>query len=93
MLTVGEVMTRDPVTVTMDHSLEAIREIFDDPRFHHLLVTASNISVDEASVYLLHKRVTCLPVVDADYRIEGIVTWRDLLTHCTFCKQSQNDAA
>ena len=56
-------------------------------------MTAANISVDDASVYLLHKRVTCLPVVDADYRIEGIVTWRDLLTHCTFCKLSQNDAA
>ena len=144
MLTVGEVMTRDAVTVTMDHSLKAIREIFETSQFHHrlvekdnkltgiisdrdllkhispfigsvwmerpqdintlskrahqimrrpLLVTASNISVDDASVYLLHERVTCLPVVDADYHIEGIVTWRDLLTHCTFCKQSQNDAA
>ncbi len=144
MLTVGEVMTRDPVTITMDHSLKAIREIFETSHFHHLLVakdnkltgvlsdrdllkhlspflgkvwmertqdtntlnklahqimrrpllvTASNISVDDASVYLLHQRVTCLPVVDADYRIEGIVTWRDLLTHCTFCKQSQSDAA
>ena len=144
MLIVGEVMTRDPVTVTMDHSLESIREIFEDSRFHHLLVekdnklagvisdrdllkhispfigsvwmeraqdtntlnkrahqimrrpllvTAANISVDEASVYLLHKRVTCLPVVDGNYQIEGIVTWRDLLTHCTFCQQSQNDAA
>ena len=27
MLTVGEVMTRDPVTIGMDHSLKAIREI------------------------------------------------------------------
>lgn len=93
MLTVGDVMTRDPVTVAMDDSLKVIREIFEESRFHHLLVTASNISVDEASVYLLHKRVTCLPVVDGDYQIEGIVTWRDLLTHCTFCKQSQSDAA
>ena len=144
MLTVGEVMTRDPVTVTMDHSLKAIREIFETSQFHHLLVekdskltgiisdrdllkhispfigsvwmertqdtntlnkrahqimrrpllvTSPDISVDDASVYLLHERVTCLPVVDGDYRIEGIVTWRDLLTHCTFCKPSQNDAA
>ena len=144
MLTVGEVMTRDPVTVTMGHSLQAIGEIFETSRFHHLLVekdneltgiisdrdllkhispfigsvlmertqdtntlnkrahqimrrpllvTASSISVDDASVYLLHERLTCLPVVDADYRIEGIVTWRDLLTHCTFCKQPQNDVA
>ena len=144
MLTVGDVMTRDPVTITMDLSLQAISEIFETSRFHHLLVaennkltgvisdrdllkylspfigstlmertqdtntlnkrahqimrhpllvTTENISVDHASIYLLHERVTCLPVVDAEYQIEGIVTWRDLLTHCTFCKQSQNDAA
>lgn len=144
MLTVGEVMTHDPVTVAMDDSLKLIREIFEESRFHHLLVakdnkltgvisdrdllkhlspfignvwmertqdintlnkrahqimcrplrvTSANTSVDEASVYLLHKRVTCLPVVDGDNQIEGIVTWRDLLTHCTFCKQSHSDAA
>ena len=56
-------------------------------------MTASNISVDEASIDLLDKRVTCLPVVHGEYQIEGIVTWRDLLTHCTFCKKSQSEAA
>ena len=144
MLTVGDVMTRDPVTVTMDHSLKAIREVFETSGFHHLLVAKDNklagvisdrdllknispfvdsewmertqdvntlkrkahqimhrspivtgetVSVAQATAYLLAQKVTCLPVVDDREHLRGIVTWRDLLPHCTFCDLPQDEAA
>ena len=38
MLTVGDIMTRQVVTVKLDDSLDRIREIFDECFFHHLVV-------------------------------------------------------
>jgi acetoin utilization protein AcuB len=37
-VTVGHIMTADMVTVEMDDTLHAVREIFDNTCFHHLLV-------------------------------------------------------
>lgn len=36
---VDEIMTRDVVTVGMDDSLKWVRAIFEEQRFHHLVVT------------------------------------------------------
>jgi acetoin utilization protein AcuB len=36
--TVREVMTRRPVTVSMDATLNTIKQLFDQHRFHHVLV-------------------------------------------------------
>lgn len=41
-MTVASIMTTPPVTVTMDDSLAAIRQIFAETRFHHLLVVESH---------------------------------------------------
>jgi len=38
-MTLGDVMTRSVVTVHMDDPLDRIRSIFQESRFHHLLVT------------------------------------------------------
>ncbi|MEE4298309.1 MAG: hypothetical protein V2J24_02605 [Pseudomonadales bacterium] len=38
-LPVAACMTRRIVSVGMDDSLQAVREIFEHVRFHHLLVT------------------------------------------------------
>ncbi len=37
-MTLGKIMTARVVTVEMDDRLEAVKEIFDTMRFHHLLV-------------------------------------------------------
>ena len=37
-MTIAEVMSRDPVTVSMDDSLEAIEELFHLHHFHHVMV-------------------------------------------------------
>ncbi len=36
-------------------------------------------SVDTASILLLENDISCLPVVDDDGVIEGILTWKDIL--------------
>lgn len=40
------------------------------------------LDVKEAAQIMLEKSVSCLPVVDSDKRVVGIVTWRDLLKEC-----------
>jgi acetoin utilization protein AcuB len=35
---VSQIMTPDPVTVTLDDPLSVVKEIFDNSKFHHLLV-------------------------------------------------------
>lgn len=37
-MSLGLIMTKNVVTVSMDERLEAIRQIFAEKRFHHLLV-------------------------------------------------------
>lgn len=36
-------------------------------------------SVAEAAALLLENRISCVPVVDGDFKPVGIVSWRDLL--------------
>ncbi len=40
-MTLGEIMTRDVVTVDLDDTLERVRDIFDMHHFHHVLVTSA----------------------------------------------------
>jgi len=42
--------------------------------------------VAEAACRLLKEDVTCLPVVDGQRRVLGIVSWRDLLSYCYDCQ-------
>lgn len=39
----------------------------------------SNSSVECAIEILLKHNISCLPVVDKDHKIEGIVSWKDLI--------------
>ncbi len=122
------IMTRPVVTVELDDSLRAIKEILDAAPFHHLLVQEDGIlygvitdrdlykalspnlgtplesprdtatlnkrahqimtrkpwtlprsaDVFEAIHLFNHRGIACVPIVDADNRIEGIVTTRDI---------------
>lgn len=128
---IADIMTTNPVTVTMDTELYLIKEIFDHVYFHHLLVedesdnTIAGVISDRdllcaLSPYIhtasetlrdietLQKRahqimsrqidtvtpttdcniavkkmldadISCLPVVDHNKVILGIVTWKDFL--------------
>ena len=122
------IMTRPVVTVELDDSLRAIKELLDVAPFHHLLVQEDGIlygvitdrdlykalspnlgtplesprdtatlnkrahqimtrkpwtlsrsaDVFEAIHLFNHRGIACIPIVDADNRIEGIVTTRDI---------------
>jgi acetoin utilization protein AcuB len=57
------------------------------------IVGRPEMTVAEAATLVLDRNVSCLPVVDDEMKPRGIVTWRDLLMHCTFCQpDAQNPA-
>jgi acetoin utilization protein AcuB len=126
---VQSIMTRKVVTVELDDTLQTVKEIFDQLRFHHLLVVeegrlfgvlsdrdllealSPNLGTStesfkdratlnkrvhqimsrdpisltpEASVLEAVKtfnthRISCIPIVDADDRPVGVISWRDIL--------------
>ncbi len=46
-----------------------------------LITVCRTTLISEAARQLLDHHVSCLPVVDENGAIEGIVTWKDLLKH------------
>jgi len=128
-MSIEKIMTKKIVTVELDDTLATVKEIFDNLKFHHLLVVESgkligvvsdrdllkaispNIGTmaatdrDEATlnkkVYQVMTRkpitlrpedpigkavelfnthrISCLPIVDREFRPVGILTWRDIL--------------
>ena len=126
---IQEIMTKKVVTVEMDDKLSVVKDIFENSKFHHLLVVeegklfgvvsdrdllkalspnlgtmtetykdaatlnkrvhqimtrkpitlkASATVKDAVSLFNQH-RISCLPVVDDDFRPVGILSWRDIL--------------
>jgi len=143
MTCVRDIMTVKAVFVSMDETLEDVRDIFEVRGFHHLIVVDHDLVVGvisdrdllkhispfigkrhmerdqdtntlrkrahqimtrkpvtvhpdvdvwEAAETLLSQSVSCLPVVDSEGRLCGIVTWRDLLRNCVACGMMQGDA-
>ena len=45
----------------------------------HPLTLRPHSSVQEAAGLLLRNRISCVPIVDGDFKPVGIVSWRDLL--------------
>jgi acetoin utilization protein AcuB len=128
-MNVRQIMTKKIVTVELDDSLAMVKEIFDNLKFHHLLVVESQKLVgvvsdrdllkalspnlgtvsatlkdeatlnkrvhqimtselitlhpdatigDAVNLFNTHK-ISCIPIVDNEFRPLGIVSWRDLL--------------
>ena len=141
---VADIMTRSVVSVDVDETLERIHAIFEESKFHHVIVTdngrivgvisdrdllrnmspfigrrlmereqdtrtfsrkahqmmtrrpvvaRAEMSIPDAVAVLLKHRVSCLPVAGADRRVQGILTWRDILSHCFTQRDRQRDAA
>jgi acetoin utilization protein AcuB len=45
----------------------------------HPLTLRPNCSIHEAAGLLLNNGISCVPIVDGDFKPLGIVSWRDLL--------------
>lgn len=128
-MSIKNIMTENLVTVEMDDTLATVKDIFDNLKFHHLLVVESgrlvgvvsdrdllkalspNIGtmsetfndlatlnkrvhlimtrkpmtlhpeapVGDAVRLFIGNRVSCIPIVDNEFRPLGIVSWRDIL--------------
>lgn len=46
---------------------------------HTPITVKADTSIEAAAQLLIDKKVSCLPVVTKDNKVEGIVSWRDLL--------------
>lgn len=126
---IQDVMTKRVVTIEMDDKLSVVKDIFENSKFHHLLViedeklfgvvsdrdllkalspnlgtmtetykdaatlnkkvhqimtrkpitlTPSATVKDAVNLFNTH-RISCIPIVDKDFRPIGIVSWRDIL--------------
>ncbi|MDY7108538.1 MAG: CBS domain-containing protein [Planctomycetota bacterium] len=140
---VVDIMTRSVVSVDVDDTLERIHTIFEESKFHHIIVTDEgrivgvvsdrdllkhmspfigrrlmereqdtntlsrkahqimtrrpvvarpDMTITDAVAILLKQRVSCLPVASADRRVQGILTWRDILSS-SFTQPDENVAA
>ena len=49
----------------------------------HPLTLRPQSAIAEAVNLLLTQRISCIPIVDDDFRLVGIVSWRDLLKSLT----------
>jgi len=128
-MSVEKIMSKTIVTVEMDDSLRVVKEIFDNTRFHHLLVVESgklfgvisdrdllkalspyvgtvsetardaatlnkrvnqimtrkpvvlgqNAGIFDAIEIFNHHNISCVPVVDDEFKPVGIISWRDIL--------------
>jgi acetoin utilization protein AcuB len=129
MTTVEKIMSRHVASVHMDDTVDKVRKIFAQSRFHHLLVMENHrpvgiisdrdllkavspyvdtaaererdtatlrrhahqimsrhlitIAVDatviEAIRMFVNEKISCLPVLNLDGSVAGILTWRDIL--------------
>ncbi len=85
---VGVISDRDLLKASspfLDTAAERPQDVARLGRKVHQIMTRTPItihrdtSIAEAVEVLLKKNVSCLPVVTRDQKIEGIVTWKDLL--------------
>lgn len=127
---VWDIMTTEVVTIGMDETLEAVKAIFHERRFHHLIVIDAgkpvgvisdrdllkhispfvgvrmaertqdvetlrkrvhqimtrrlvsvepDVPVTQAARTMIHHNVSCLPVIEGNARLVGILTLRDLV--------------
>ena len=125
----NDIMQSRVVTVDIESSLWEVKMLFENTKFHHLLVTENsklagiisdrdylkaaspNIGTENASnqdmatlnkrahsimtrklhtlnsehsfvdaiALFNHKNISCIPIIDADNNIEGIISWRDIM--------------
>ncbi|MFT7687361.1 MAG: acetoin utilization protein AcuB [Candidatus Azotimanducaceae bacterium] len=44
-----------------------------------LITVEKDTSIDCASILLLENNISCLPIVDENFTLEGLLTWKDIL--------------
>ena len=56
-----------------------LNKLINDVMTKKVITVDSETPIQTASILLLENNISCLPVVDAEYMIEGILSWKDIL--------------
>lgn len=84
IVTLGDVRSAEPSPATslsiweMNYLLSTLK--VDKIMTHHPVSIAVNATIGEAARMMLERRVSGLPVVDADYHVIGIITESDIFS-------------
>ena len=64
-----------------DCDRELLKKTASDIMSSDPVSVAQTSRIETASILLLENNVSCLPVVDDDGKIEGLLTWKDILNY------------
>ncbi len=60
---------------------ELLNKVAADIMSINPIAVGQNSRIETASILLLENNFSCLPVVDTDGKIEGLLTWKDILNY------------
>ncbi|MBL4679709.1 MAG: CBS domain-containing protein [Pseudomonadales bacterium] len=69
---------------TDDDERELMDRLVSDIMTIELVTIDKSTSIDCASILLLENNISCLPVVDDDLLLEGLLTWKDILEYYVY---------
>lgn len=82
--------------VATDMSVDscADRELMDrcvsDIMTTDIVTIEKSTSIDCASILLLENNISCLPIVDDELLLEGLLTWKDILEYYVYSSEVDN---
>ena len=71
------------IDTDMEHERdrELLNQVAADIMSVDPISVGQNSRIETASILLLENNFSCLPVVDSDGKIEGLLTWKDILNY------------
>ena len=64
-----------------DCDRELLNQVAKDIMSVNPISVSQNSRIETASILLLENNFSCIPVVDSEGRIEGLLTWKDILNY------------
>ncbi|MBU2280588.1 MAG: CBS domain-containing protein [Gammaproteobacteria bacterium] len=99
---VGIVSVKDyfkALSPVMDSASESTTELFMQSRKVRQVMSSPVFSVSQdigilqAATYLVERNISCLPVVDTQQRLIGIVSWKDIMRRIVQSQQKRRQRA
>ncbi len=66
-------------SVERDRDRALLRQTAADIMVSDVVTVDRGTSIDTASILLLENNISCLPVIDAEGYLEGLLSWKDIL--------------
>jgi len=64
-----------------DCDRELLNQVAKDIMSTNPISVSQNSRIETASILLLENNFSCIPVVDSEGKIEGLLTWKDILNY------------